>query len=105
MNAFERLASVIAERKTADPSTSYTAKLMHTGVDKMNKKIIEEAYETCMAAKENDKAHLTAEICDLFYHTLVLAGYKDITIADIASELERRAGTSGLLEKASRGEQ
>lgn len=103
METFETLMSVIRGRKHADPSTSYTAKLMHAGIDTINKKIIEEAYETCMAAKENDKKHLTAEICDLIYHTFVLAGYSDISLADIAAELDRRSGMSGLAEKASRG--
>jgi phosphoribosyl-ATP pyrophosphohydrolase len=98
----ERLALVIESRKTADPGSSYTATLMHAGVDAMNKKVIEEAYETCVAARCEDKEHLVREIADLFYHVLVLAASREVHVAEIAAELERRSGVSGLQEKAAR---
>jgi phosphoribosyl-ATP pyrophosphohydrolase len=101
-DAFERLAGVIESRKSADPGSSYTAKLMHAGVDAMNKKILEEAYETCVAAREADRGHLVYEIADLFYHTLVLASFRGVTVAEIAAELDRRSSQGGLAEKASR---
>ena len=102
-DTFERLAGVIESRKGADPGSSYTAKLMHAGVDAINKKVMEEAYETCVAARENDKPHLVCELADLFYHALVLAAFRGVAVAEIAAELDRRAGQSGLAEKASRG--
>jgi phosphoribosyl-ATP pyrophosphohydrolase len=102
LDTFERLAGVIESRRSADPDSSYTAKLMHAGVDAINKKILEEAYETCVAAREADRGQLVHEIADLFYHTLVLASFRGVTVAEIAAELGRRSTQSGLAEKASR---
>ena len=99
---FGRLFDVIGERKKASPESSYVAKLMHRGTEKINGKIIEEADEVCEAALENDKQHLVYEICDLLFHTFVLASHKEITIEDIKAEFEKRFGTSGLVEKAGR---
>ena len=99
---FNRLFEVIDERKKASPETSYVAKLMLRGTEKINGKIIEEADEVCEAALEDDKQHLVYEICDLLFHTFVLASYKDVTIEEIKIEFERRFGTSGLVEKAGR---
>ncbi len=99
---FKRLFEVIDERKNASPESSYVAKLMQRGTEKINSKIIEEAEEVCEAALENDKVHLVYEICDLLFHTFVQASHKDININDIKTEFERRFGTSGLVEKAGR---
>ncbi len=99
---FEKLFSVIDERKKSSPEESYVAKLMHRGTEKINSKITEEAAEVCEAALEEDRDHLIYEICDLLFHTFVLAGYKDIELDEIRAELDRRFGTSGLTEKAGR---
>lgn len=99
---FDSLFEVLEQRKKSSPETSYVAKLMHRGTEKINSKIIEEAGEVCEAALEEDRAHLVYEICDLLFHTFVLASYKEIKIDDIRAELERRFGTSGLAEKAGR---
>ncbi len=99
---FKRLFEVIDERKKASPESSYVAKLMNRGTEKINSKITEEAGEVCEAALEDDKEHLVYEICDLLFHTFVLASHKDIIIDDIKTEFERRFGTSGLVEKAGR---
>ena len=99
---FTRLFEVINERKKASPESSYVSKLMHRGTEKINSKITEEAGEVCEAALEDDKEHLVYEICDLLFHTFVLASHKDIVIDDIKAEFERRFGTSGLVEKAGR---
>ncbi|MBI4979573.1 MAG: phosphoribosyl-ATP diphosphatase [Spirochaetes bacterium] len=104
-NIFYKLASVIDERKNASPESSYTAKLLHAGVEKISKKVIEEAFEACLAAHNGDTAHLTNEICDLFYHALVLGASRGVTIDAVAAELTRRFGTSGIDEKASRKQQ
>ncbi len=101
-NIFNNLFDIINERKKSSPEESYVSKLMHEGTEKINSKITEEAQEVCEAALENDKAHLTYEICDLLFHTFVMAGLKDITLNDIETEFERRFGTSGLTEKAGR---
>lgn len=99
---FIELEKIIAERKKSSPDESYVAKLMHRGTEKINSKIMEEAGEVCDAALEGDHDHLVYEICDLFFHTLVLAGHKNVTIDEISAELGRRFGTSGLVEKARR---
>ena len=100
---FKELFDTIEDRKGKDPSQSYVSSLMAKGTAKINSKITEEAAEVCEAALEDDKAHLLYERCDLLFHTFVMAGYKNITLEDIENELRRRHGTSGLVEKASRG--
>lgn len=99
---FERLFEVIEQRKAESIDHSYVARLMHKGTGKINEKIIEEAAEVAEAALETDKDHLVYEICDLLFHVFVMAGYKNITLDDISTELERRFGKSGLVEKAER---
>lgn len=96
------LAQVLAARKTADPRSSYVAGLYAKGLDAILKKVGEEATETVIAAKGGDRAALIHEIADLWFHTLVLMAQKDISPAEILSELERRFGTSGIDEKAKR---
>ncbi len=99
---FLRLFEVIDERKTADPETSYVAKLMNRGTEKINEKVMEEASETCEAALVNDHDHLVYEICDLIFHTFVLAGHRGVELSEIRHELERRFGISGITEKKER---
>ena len=99
---FNMLFRVLEDRKQASPDTSYVARLMARGTEKINSKIIEESGEVCEAALAGDREHLVYEICDLLFHTFVLASYKGITVKDIRKELERRFGTSGLEEKAGR---
>ncbi len=99
---FDRLFEIIKQRKESDPEKSYVASLFRKGTDKINSKITEEASEVCEAALEDDHDHIIYEICDLIFHTFVLAGYKNITLAEIRDELERRFGTSGITEKAGR---
>lgn len=105
MDIFEKLFDTIEDRKGKDPKESYVSSLMAKGIDKINSKITEESSEVCEAALENDKSHLIYEICDLIFHTFVLAGYRNISLNDIKIELDRRHGTSGLTEKAQRGNQ
>lgn len=100
---FDRLFDVLNDRKNSSPESSYTAKLMSKGTEKINSKITEEAAEVCEAALEKDRDHLIYEICDLLYHTFVQAVSNDITLDDIRNELNRRFGTSGLEEKVNRG--
>ncbi len=99
---FDNLFDVIEHRKQQLPDKSYVAKLLVGGSEAINAKIREEAEELCQACLEDDKQHLVHEICDLLFHTFVLAGHKDVTLNDIRSELKRRFGTGGLEEKANR---
>jgi phosphoribosyl-ATP pyrophosphohydrolase len=98
----DRLSTTLAERRSADPSTSYVAKLFHKGTDEILKKVGEEAVETIMAAKDDDKLHLVREVADLWFHTLVLLAHKGLSHEDVLAELARREGISGIDEKAAR---
>jgi phosphoribosyl-ATP pyrophosphohydrolase len=98
-----RVAAVIETRKGADANASYVASLLHAGDDRILKKIGEEATETVLAAKDNDKIHLVAEVADLWFHCLVLLARHELGPADVLRELARREGVSGDAEKASRG--
>ena len=96
------LYATLQERKGADPASSYVAKLYSDGLDKILKKVGEEASETIVAAKNSDRAALVHEVADLWFHSLVLLAAKDIPLADLSAELARRRGRSGLDEKAAR---
>ncbi|MBT8459229.1 MAG: phosphoribosyl-ATP diphosphatase [Boseongicola sp.] len=102
MSAIERLAATIEARKSADPATSWTAKLLSQGPDKAAEKFGEEAVEAVIEAVRGDRERLTAEAGDVLYHLLVMLASRDISLNDVLEELERREGTSGLEEKASR---
>ena len=103
MTALERLAATIATRKGADPDGSWTAKLLAKGPEKCAEKFGEEAVEAVIEAVKGDRACLTAEAADVLYHLLVMLAARDVTLADVLAELERREGTSGIAEKAARG--
>lgn len=100
----DMLTDVLEERKQADVSTSYVAKLFADGEDEILKKVGEEAIETILAAKEGDNEHLIYETADLWFHTMVLLSSKGLQSQDVLNELGRRFGISGLEEKASRNE-
>jgi phosphoribosyl-ATP pyrophosphohydrolase len=107
--ALARLAAVIESRKVAnggDPEKSYVTRLLHKGPDAFLKKIGEEATEVVMAAKDvdagADKGKILYEVADLWFHTMIALSHYGLTPADVVTELERRAGTSGLEEKALR---
>ena len=103
MTELARLAATIADRKGADPDTSWTAKLLAKGPEKCAEKFGEEAIEAIIEAVKGDKARLTAEAADVLYHLLVMLAARGVTLADVEAELARRHGTSGLDEKAARG--
>ncbi len=98
----ERLEASIAARRGADPGSSYVAKLNAKGLDAILKKVGEEATEAVIAGKSGEKAALTAEMADLWFHCLVLLDRQGVRLADVLAELERREGRSGIEEKASR---
>ena len=98
----ERLAATIAARKGSDPETSWTAKLLAKGPEKCAEKFGEEAVEAIIEAVRGDRARLTAEAADVLYHLLVMLASRDVALADVLAELDRRDGTSGIAEKARR---
>jgi phosphoribosyl-ATP pyrophosphohydrolase len=75
---------------------------MQKGIDKVLKKLGEEATELVIAGKGGVREEIVYEAADLFFHTLVLLGYHDIPLDDVYAELRRRFGTSGIAEKDSR---
>jgi phosphoribosyl-ATP pyrophosphohydrolase len=97
-----QVATVLEARKTESADSSYVAKLYSKGLDSILKKIAEEATETVMAAKDGDKDHIVYEVADLWFHSMVLLAQQNLHPNDVLAELERRFGTSGLVEKASR---
>jgi len=103
-DALERLWRVIEERRGADPQNSYTAKLFSRGTAKIAQKLGEEAVETVIEGVKGDRAALTGESADLLYHLFVLWAASGVAPADIAAELVRREGVSGINEKKGRKE-
>ncbi len=101
-DVLERLAATIETRKGADPSSSYTAKLLADGPQRAAKKLGEEAVETALAAVSGDKAAIATESADLIYHWLVLLAATGVELDAVAQALEARQGRSGIEEKASR---
>jgi len=97
------LGRVLAQRREADPESSYTAMLMQGGTEPILRKIGEEATEVVLAGTGSDPDALVHEVADLWFHTLVLLAQRGLGPADVLTELERRAGVSGHVEKASRG--
>lgn len=86
----EGLYSLIEGRKEQKKEGSYTSYLFEQGVDKILKKVGEECTEVIIAAKADDKPATVFEICDLYYHVLVLMAQMGITIPEIIDELSRR---------------
>ena len=93
---------VILDRKANPTENSYTASLMHKGIDKILKKLGEEATEVVIAGKGGQREEIVYESADLIFHLLVLWGYCDIPPEEVYAELHRRFGTSGIEEKNSR---
>ena len=98
----QRLEATIRARRSADPSTSYVARLTAEGRGRMARKLGEEAIETLVAAMAGDRAATTSEAADLIFHLLVLLADMDLSFDDVIAELDRREGLSGLAEKAAR---
>jgi phosphoribosyl-ATP pyrophosphohydrolase len=96
------LEAIVASRAEADPSQSWTAKLVAGGQAKAAKKLGEEAIEAVMAAVKDDRENLVYESADLLYHLMVVLKIADIPLQAVMQELERRTAQTGLNEKASR---
>lgn len=100
--ALERLWRVIESRRTADPQTSYTAKLLGRGRAKVAQKLGEEAVEAVIEGVKGDRAALVGESADLLYHLLVMWAATGVSPDEVGAELSRREGLSGIDEKKKR---
>ena len=99
-----RLQTVIRERKGGDAGNSYVAFLFAKGRAKIAQKVGEEATETVIAALTGSPDELTAEAADLLFHLMILLEDAGSDLGAVLSELERRDGVSGHVEKAARSE-
>jgi phosphoribosyl-ATP pyrophosphohydrolase len=104
MDTLTRLEATIAQRLTASPDKSYVAKLHAKGLKIIAQKLGEEATEAVIAALAGDEIELVGEAADVIFHLMVLLAEKGVPLADVLAELDRREGTSGIAEKASRSE-
>jgi phosphoribosyl-ATP pyrophosphohydrolase len=108
-DALAQLADVIESRlpqNNGNADVSYVARLLAKGPDGFLKKIGEEATEVVMAAKDadhgGDKSKVVNEVADLWFHCMIALAHYGLRPADVIAELSRRAGTSGIEEKALR---
>ena len=92
----------VHERAKASASESYTRTLLDKGVVHCAKKLGEEAFETAIAAVQDDRGRLIAEAADLLYHLLVVLQARGVTLAEVEAELAKRTAQSGHQEKAAR---
>ncbi len=86
----KELYQIIEERKRELPENSYTASLFRKGEDRILQKVGEEAIETILALKSGNKEEAIYEVSDLLYHLMVALVDKDISLDEIAEELNRR---------------
>ena len=101
-DTLQTLAATIAARRGGDPTSSYVAKLIAAGAPFAARKLGEEAVETIVAALSGNADALTSEAADLVFHLLVLLETRGVPFAEVLGELDRRAGVSGIAEKAGR---
>ncbi|OOV86127.1 phosphoribosyl-ATP diphosphatase [Oceanospirillum linum] len=105
-DVLQQLGDILAERRDADPDTSYVAQLHHKGLNKILEKIGEEATEAIIAAKDaersGDVSDVVYETADLWFHSLVALSHLGQSPQAVIDELARRFGMSGIEEKASR---
>jgi phosphoribosyl-ATP pyrophosphohydrolase len=102
MSTLRKLAETIEARKSADPDSSWTAKLLAKGPEKCAEKFGEEAVEAIIAAAKGDRENLRTEAADVLYHLLVMLASRDVSLDAVLDELARREGQSGIAEKAAR---
>ena len=98
-NTISGLYEIILQRKGNAPDGSYTKYLFDQGLDKILKKVGEESTETVIAAKNNDHDGTVNEVCDLFYHLLILLAQQDIHIDEVTAVLEERRQKTGNLKQ------
>lgn len=104
-HTLDQLHAVLLERSKADPSESYTAKLLAKGSGRIAKKVGEEGVEAALAGACGSAEELVAESADLLYHLSVLWIARGIDPAAVWEALDGRNGQSGLAEKAGRAKE
>lgn len=85
-----QLEQVLANRKGADPESSYTASLYARGTKRISQKVGEEGVEVALAATSGDKAELVCESADLIYHLIVLLQDQGLSLSDVTKKLQER---------------
>ncbi|MGB7432645.1 MAG: phosphoribosyl-ATP diphosphatase [Ahrensia sp.] len=100
--SLQDLEAIITERASVNDGSSWTAKLVAGGMQRVGKKFGEEATETLIAALSEDDPALVGESADLLYHWLVLLHMRNIPLQAVLDELQSRTEQSGLAEKAAR---
>ena len=103
MDILDQLEQVIAQRRTADPATSYVAKLHARGLPVIARKLGEEGVEAAIALISGSDEELVGEAADIVFHLIVALNARGLGLAELRAELARREGVSGLDEKAARG--
>ena len=101
-DTLSRLAHTIEARKSADPETSWTARLLALGPEKTAEKFGEEAVEAIIEAVKGDREKLREEAADVLYHLLVMLAARDVELGEVLAVLDAREGISGIDEKAAR---
>lgn len=110
LGSAERLSAALAHlgmtidtrAETGDANSSWTAKLLSKGVDACADKAEEEAGEFIQALRGESDDRVASEAADMLYHALVALRVRGVSLDDVAAALEKRQGTSGIAEKASR---
>ncbi len=106
MSVLDELNSTLAERRGADPQSSYVASLYAEGLNRILEKVGEEATEVIIAAKDAadgaNTEEVVKEVADLWFHSMVMLKELGLSHREVLAELERRLGTSGHDEKAAR---
>ena len=85
-----QLEQLLADRKNADPDSSYTASLYARGTKRISQKVGEEGVEVALAATSGDKAELVCESADLMYHLFVLLQDQGLSFDDVINKLKER---------------
>jgi phosphoribosyl-ATP pyrophosphohydrolase len=104
-DVFAQLTAVIEARRAMAAEDSYVASLFHKGQDKILEKVGEEAIETILASKTGDSKKIVYETADLWFHSMIMLAHHGLTVDDVTTELARRFGVSGHVEKASRSKE
>jgi len=92
----QRLYEMVADRKANPSSDSYVSKLLNGDVDRILKKVVEEAGEVVLAGKNSNREEIIYEMADLWFHSLVMLGHYSIPPEEIYQELGKRFGKSGI---------
>jgi phosphoribosyl-ATP pyrophosphohydrolase len=102
--SLEDLERIVAQRAQAEATTSYTRALLDDGPPRCAKKLGEEGVELALAVAAGERAQVIAEAADVLYHLVVALKSRDVPLAEVLEELQRRTAQSGLAEKAGRAE-